>query len=209
MLSSSPPDHESLTRLADELSSRPLSYEAGLLDRVESAPTLPGSLRAWRSDGWFVDRYAEVVGHGAADFAAAEIALRDWAMFDQDWAKPVQPSGAIEAGRVVTYAARVLGVWWSYGCRILDVIDETNRFGFVYGTIDGHAERGEELFQVRLLDDDDVEFSLVAMSRPGRWFAWPGLPIARLAQQRFRPGAADGIRRSIASRTDEDLLTER
>jgi uncharacterized protein (UPF0548 family) len=100
---------------------------------------------------------------------------------------------------VVAYAAQVLGTWWGYGCRILRVIDEPTRFGFVYGTIRGHAERGEELFLVEHHPDDTVTYSLFAMSRPGRWFSWPGMPIARHAQGRFRPTSANALRRAVAT----------
>lgn len=33
-------------------------------------------------------------------------------------------------------------------CRVVYVIDEANRQGFAYGTLDGHPESGEELFYV-------------------------------------------------------------
>ena len=208
MISFTRPTPEQLRRLAGDLTSRPLSYAEGLLKRVTECTALPTStavdtkrsFAGIRADGWFVDRFAEVVGHGPNDFESAKTALRGWRMFDQPWTAPLTPDVSLEVGQDVTYGARVLGVWWCYGCRILRVDDETKRFGFVYGTIAGHAERGEELFQVELLDNGDVEFSLFAMSRPGRWFAWPGLPIARLAQQRFRQGAAAGIRRFVEDR---------
>ncbi len=199
MITLTAPTDARLGEFAVELDSRPLSYTPGLLDRVDDVERLPGPMSSWTGDGWFVDRFSEIVGHGPTDFAAAEIALREWAMFDQSWTRPVRPSVPIEVGATVTYSARVVGLWWGYGCRILDVVDEVRRFGFTYGTIDGHAEKGEELFQVELLDDGDVAFSLFAMSRPGRWFAWPGLPIARRAQRRFRPAAAAGMRYAIAS----------
>lgn len=204
MLTRTQPDDAHLTRLADRLAERPLSYEPGLLERLA---TTRHTHRITR--GWFVDRHAEVVGHGADDFAAAEIAVREWAMFAQGWTVPVHPSVPIKAGHVVTYGARVLGLWWSYGCRILDVIDESDRFGFVYGTIAGHAESGEERFLIELLDNDDVVFSLYAASRPGRWFAWPGLVVARCAQHRFRAGATASIRRAISHRSDKASRTRR
>ena len=94
------------------------------------------------------------------------------------------------------------GTWWGRGCRILEMIDEPTRFGFVYGTIEGHTERGEEVFLVEQRDDGAVVYSLFAMSRPGRWFSWPSMPIARHAQGRFRPTSADSMRRAVtAART--------
>ena len=109
----------------------------------------------------------------------------------------MQPPAPIEAGAVVAYAACVLRGWWSYGCRILRTIDEPDRFGFVYGTLAGHAECGEELFQVERAPGGEVRFSLLAMSRPGRWFAWPGLPVARWTQARFRQSAGRAMCRAV------------
>jgi uncharacterized protein (UPF0548 family) len=196
------PTTEQLVGLARSLEARSLSYTPGLLERADDVSNTPISFGGL-ADGWFVDRFADIVGHGPDDFAAAVAALRGWAMFDPAWTVMLEPYAAIEPGVTVTYAAQVLGVWWAYGCRILEVVDEPSRFGFVYGTIDGHAERGEELFQVRLLDDGDVEFSLVALSRPGRWFTWPGIPFARHAQRAFRPAAAAGVRRVVDERRRE------
>lgn len=188
------PTPDDIEQLTQRLASLPLSYEAGLLERVDDVRELPLDPR-----GWFVDRFDAEIGRGAEYFAAAREALRRWQQFDRDWLVLADDPAPIEAGAVVAYAAQVLGTWWGYGCRILRVIDEPTRFGFVYGTIEGHAERGEELFLVELGPDGAVVYSLFAMSRPGRWFSWPGMPIARHAQGRFRPTSADALRGAVAA----------
>jgi uncharacterized protein (UPF0548 family) len=170
--------------------STPFNYEPGLLHRVDS-------LRRW-----FVDRHEEVVGHGADDFVAACESLRTWAVFRQSWSQPALPFAALEVGETVGYTARASGVWWSCCCRIVATIDETDtdgarRFGFDYGTLRGHPERGEERFLVTMTRDGTVHFSLFAVSRPGRWFTWIGLPLARRAQARFRPDAAAAVRDAV------------
>jgi uncharacterized protein (UPF0548 family) len=191
MLTISQPSADRLAALVERARSKDMSYQPGLLQRVD----------AERS--WFVDRYSEVVGHGAADFGAACDALRAWAKFRQPWTVPALPLAPIERGATVGYAAKVLGVWWSYCCRIVAVIDERGAdgsasFGLDYGTVRGHAERGEERFLVTLDGDGgEVRFSLFAMSRPGTWYTWLGLPIARRAQAKFRPGAAAAVRRWV------------
>ena len=190
------PTPDDIERLAHRLEALPLSYEAGLLERVDEEGRLPLDPR-----GWFVDRFEATIGHGDGDFSAACDALRRWEQFDRGWLVLADDPVPLEVGAVVAYAARVLGTWWGYGCRILQVIDEPTRFGFVYGTIDGHAECGEERFLVRLDTDGTVTYSLFAMSRPGRWFSWPGMPIARQAQGRFRPTSADAMRRAVAAAT--------
>jgi uncharacterized protein (UPF0548 family) len=186
------PTPDDIERLARQLDTLPLSYEAGLLERVDAESELPR-----HPSGWFVDRFEAEIGHGDNDFAAARDALRRWQQFDRDWLVLADHQVPIQEDAVVAYAAQILGTWWGYGCRILRVIDEPTRFGFIYGTIQGHAERGEELFLIQHNPDDTVTYSLFAMSRPGRWFSWPGMPIARHAQGRFRPTSADGMRRAV------------
>lgn len=192
------PTPDDIARLAHRLGSLPLSYEPGLLERIDRERRLPRHL-----DGWFLDRHCVQIGRGADDFAAAQQALRKWEQFDRDWLILPDEPAPVEEGSVIAYAARVLGTWWGYGCRILSVIDEPRRFGFTYGTIQGHAECGEELFLIEHQPDDAVTYSLLAMSRPGRWFSWPGMPIARHAQGRFRPTSAAAMRRAVQARLTE------
>ena len=55
-------------------------------------------------------------------------------------------------------------------CRVVYVIDEPNRRAFAYGTLPGHAVRGEEMFGVRYDPADGAVYSEVAAShgpRPG------------------------------------------
>jgi uncharacterized protein (UPF0548 family) len=187
MLTVTRPDADRLASMVEDERSTPFNYEPGLLGRV-------GSLRRW-----FVDRHDEAIGHGGADFDAACEALRSWAMFRQPWTQPALPLASLEPGETVGYTARASGLWWSCCCRIVATIDEadadgTRRFGFDYGTLRRHPERGEERFLVTMTPTGEVRFSLVAISRPGRWFTWIGLPLARRAQARFRPGATAAMR---------------
>lgn len=39
-------------------------------------------------------------------------------------------------------------------CRVVYLIDESDRQGFAYGTLPGHPESGEETFVVQRTDDD-------------------------------------------------------
>lgn len=208
MLTFTRPTDRMLAELVEHAHGTELSYCSGLLHRC-------GAER-----GWFVDRHRAQVGHGLEHYAAACEAIRKWVKFQQPWTMPALPAAPIEIGATVGYSARVLGVWWSYCCRIVDVIDEvtpdgSRSFGLDYGTVRGHAERGEERFLVTYdAASGDVHFSLFAMSRPGRWYTWLGLPIARRAQARFRPGSAAAMRRFIegqcagAGEAESDLMSD-
>ncbi|CAN0378862.1 unnamed protein product [Phaeothamnion confervicola] len=196
MLTLRRPTDEALAALVERMRTVPYNYETGLLRRE-------ATLRRW-----FIDRHREVIGHGEADFAAACDAMRDWDMFREPWTRPAIPLAALRAGETVGYSARQLGVWWSYCCRIIAVIDEqdadgTRRFGFDYGTLRAHAERGEERFLVKLDGTTgEVTYELFAISRPGRWFIWIGLPLARRAQAQFRPGSSAAMRAFVVRARD-------
>lgn len=70
-------------------------------------------------------------------------------------------------------------------CRVVYVIDEPNRRGFAYGSLPGHAVRGEEMFAVRYDPADGAVYAEVAaFSRPATWWSRLGTPFLRLMQAR-------------------------
>lgn len=66
--------------------------------------------------------------------------------------------------------------------RVLELIDEPVRRGFVYGTLPGHPERGEEAFLVTIDDDGTVRVIVQGFSRPGPGIWTLGSPALRLVQ---------------------------
>ena len=67
-------------------------------------------------------------------------------------------------------------------CRVLEVIDESRRRGFAYGTLPGHPEAGEERFILEQFEDGRILFTITAYSRPNSTLAKLGGPITRAAQ---------------------------
>lgn len=67
-------------------------------------------------------------------------------------------------------------------CRIVWYVDEPDRYGFGFGTLTGHPERGEEAFLAEWTAEDDVFFHVTAFSRPAAWYARLGAPLARRLQ---------------------------
>lgn len=137
---------------------------------------------AGRPAGYNVDRNRVELGRGAATFAAATAALRAWQMMPR-WVHVV-PHVPIAEGELIAILVRA-GVWWLSAARLVYVIDEPDRFGFAYGTLPGHVERGEERFLVERLEDGAVFYSLHAFSRPRHWVAQLGYPATRALQRRF------------------------
>ena len=147
----------------------------------------PGPTRmATAPPGYDHDFNSIILGEGEAVWAAAREAVRQWQMFPAGWTS-IRPANApIRAGAVVAMMARVLGAWWLNSCRIVYVLDDDRQFGFAYGTLPGHVERGEELFLVDRTADGRVRYSIRAFSRPRHWLARLGYPLVRVYQRRFR-----------------------
>lgn len=68
-------------------------------------------------------------------------------------------------------------------CRVVSVGDETDRFGFSYGTLRVHAEQGEESFAVERDGDGEVTFRITAVSRARHPLARLCPPVARRLQR--------------------------
>lgn len=139
--------------------------------------------------GYTVDHNRIRLGSGRAAFEAAQLAIRDWKMFAMPWVQLCWPTAAIEVGTNVAMMAKHLGFWSLNPCRIVYVLDEivegTERYGFGYGTLSGHAEIGEERFSVELHQaDSSVWYDLYAFSRPGP-IAKMAAPYARRLQRQF------------------------
>ena len=78
-------------------------------------------------------------------------------------------------GTVVGVLGRHFGLWWLNACRIVYVIEEEEasllkRYGFGFGTLPGHVERGEERFTVEWhRAEDSVLYEVFAFARPAPW----------------------------------------
>jgi uncharacterized protein (UPF0548 family) len=130
------------------------------------------------------------LGQGRGTFERACAALQSWQMFAFDWIKLHPADAPLIPGTTVAVLVRHFGFCSLNPCRIVYTIDETTpvsrRFGFAYGTLPGHAERGEERFLIEWQHaDDKVWYDLLAFSRPASWLARFAYPLARSLQRRF------------------------
>jgi uncharacterized protein (UPF0548 family) len=70
--------------------------------------------------------------------------------------------------------------------RVLETVDTLDRFGFLYGTTNHHAEEGEERFLLEYdREDGGVWYRLEAVSRPRHALARLAYPATRALQHRF------------------------
>ena len=139
--------------------------------------------------GYIVDRNRIKLGTGSEAYERAVAALRNWKQFDLGWVRMVPPETPIEVGAVVAILTRHFGFWSLNACRVVYLIDEdvpVKKFGFAYGTLSSHVERGEERFTIEWhATDDTVWYDILAFSRPNQFLVRLGFPLARRLQKRF------------------------
>ena len=138
---------------------------------------------------YLVDRNRIKLGTGREGYERAIAALRNWKQFDLGWVRMVPPETIIEAGAVVAILTHHFGFWSLNACRIVYLISEdgpVKKFGFAYGTLSSHVERGEERFTIEWHESDDtVWYDILAFSRPNQFLVRLGFPLARRLQKRF------------------------
>lgn len=153
--------------------------------------------------GYVVDRTRISLGEGEEVFESAVAALRRWEQFRLGWLEAWPPETPIETGEAIAIIARSMGLWWLNACRIVTVIDEsgpTRRFGFAYGTLPDHVERGEERFLIEWdRRENSVWYDILAFSRPRHLLARLGKPYVRIMQKRFGRESAAAMLRAVQS----------
>jgi uncharacterized protein (UPF0548 family) len=149
-----------------------------------------------------VDHNRILLGKGEALFHRAALAVRDWKMFDLGWVRISPSAPAIRTGENVAVIARWGSVYFANACRIVDTIHEhapIQRYGFDYGTLEDHAESGEERFTVEWdRGTDEVWYDILAFSRPNQFLSRVGYPLARRLQKRFANDSKAAMMRAVS-----------
>ncbi len=171
-----------------------------ILERLrDSQPTysdVGGTRRETLPDGYVHDRYRVDLPDGT--FERAADGLRRW-QAHLGAGVDVHPSGAaLRPDTDVVVVARIGLLHALAPCRVVYVTDEADRFGFAYGTLPGHPERGEEAFVVERAGRA-ATFSIVAFSRPAALAARLGRPVARGIQRRVTRAYLDALRHYATS----------
>jgi uncharacterized protein (UPF0548 family) len=162
-----------------------------------------GASRGIPPAGYNVDHNRIQLGSGVETFQRAVAALRRWEMFNIGWVRLCWPEIPV-VDAVFGVAIRHMGFWSLNSSRIVYLLEEDGpiqRVGFAYGTLPGHAERGEERFSVEWCHDDDtVWYDLLAFSLPRHPLVWAGYPLARVLQRRFAGDSKAAMARAVAVR---------
>jgi uncharacterized protein (UPF0548 family) len=147
--------------------------------------------------GFRRDHYERALGGGPDAFALGCDGLRRWEAHRAAGVELTPAVPELRAGTTLLVRTRVGPVHVVGGCRILHVVDEPGRFGFVYGTLPTHPEIGEESFTV-VRDGDDVRFEIMTVSRGRELLVRLGAPVARAVQVRTTRRYLDGLAGFVA-----------
>lgn len=185
------PTQDDLRQFLETQRNLPFSYEA-----VGASQHVP-------PQGYVVDHNRVMLGQGQEAFTQAVVALRRWTMFDIGWVSLCWPDAPIEIGTTVGVLAHLPGCWSLNACRIVYLVDEdgpVRRYGFAYGTLPEHAERGEERFLIEWnRQDNTVWYDLLAFSQPNQPLVKLGFPVARLLQKRFAHASKQAMARAVGT----------
>ena len=185
------PTDKSIRRFLDAQKESSFSYaEVGSSRNVSAA------------SGYNVDHNRVQLGRGREAFDRAIKAVRGWKMFDFAWLKLCWNDAPIEVGSTVAILVNHFGFWSLNAARIVYVLEEADeaveKFGFAYGTLLEHAERGEERFSVEYHKaDESVWYDLYAFSQPNNFFARLGYPASRMLQRRFAMESKAAMQRTV------------
>jgi uncharacterized protein (UPF0548 family) len=181
-----PIDGPSVERLVAALRSAEPTY-------VHRGATLAG--RA--PDGFRLDHYDTVLGQGPEAFGRAVLGLQSWQAHRSFGIRVLPEATEVRPGATVVVAVGTPFLALAAPCRVVEVIDEPSRWGFAYGTLPGHPERGEEAFVVSVADDGSVRFEITAFSRPASLLVRLSGPIGRAMQKRGSTGYLRALRRFV------------
>lgn len=189
MLCRSKPDKTAIDAFLALQQSETFSYSAVGASRKETSPA-----------GFTVDHNRIQLGQGAATFASAKRAIRQWKMFDMPWIELHYADTPIEPGATVAVQVHHLGFYSLNAARVVYMIEEygpISRFGFAYGTLTNHAESGEERFSVEFHEADQaVWYDLYAFSQP-KALARLVYPFTRSLQKRFARDSKLAMQRAV------------
>jgi uncharacterized protein (UPF0548 family) len=139
-------------------------------------------------------RVDERIG-GAEDFERASEGLRSW-VAHQGAGLRIYPDDPVTPGATVIAITSVGPFRVVAPCRIVGVFKEPDSFGFTYGTLPGHPERGEESFVLNRRDRATF-FTITAFSTPADLLTRLGGPFSRGVQRRVTRQYVKALRQYV------------
>lgn len=165
-----------------------------------------GATRSTPPAGWRINHMRLQVGTGRAKFDALVEALFSWKLLATDGLQVFPSTEKLEQNTDVAILSRHFGIWSVDFCRVLYVLKNQPeqrgnvlRTGFGYGTLPGHAVRGEELFSIEWhTATEEVWYDIYSFSLPATPLVRLIAPIARATQKRFARASLEKAARLAA-----------
>ncbi|MFL6062517.1 MAG: DUF1990 family protein [Marmoricola sp.] len=166
------------------MQSRLKPYEADLLRAQSVTYAEVGATLGELPPGYRHLEETFALGHGTATFERAAAAVMCWQVQRGAGLRVQASTDGVEEGTVAIVRIGLGPLSLRAPVRVLRVIDQPGRRGFVYGTLPGHPESGEEAFVVELADDDAVVLHIVAFARAATTLSRLGGPVTWFIQRR-------------------------
>jgi uncharacterized protein (UPF0548 family) len=147
-----------------------------------------GATRGELPPNYTISHNRVLLGSGSGVYERAVDAIKNWQQFDLGWVQIVPKGIPLVEGATVAIMVRSFGVWSLSAARVVYLINEATplrTFGFAYGTLPDHVERGEERFTIEWHADDSIWYDILAFSQPQHPLAKLGGPLTRSLQKRF------------------------
>lgn len=182
------PSDDRLARVLEKVRDTPLTY--GEVGRTLGRAGLP--------EGYHRVSEERSLGRGDDVWRAACEGVRTWTLHRGSGLRVAPADPPIAVGTEVVTDIAVAGpVHVVAACRIVEVVDEPDRFGFAYGTLRTHPEQGEEAFVVQRDHDGVVRGIVTAFSRGNGRLMRLAAPIARRRQAAATLGYLDALQRHV------------
>lgn len=158
----------------------------------------PVGITAWAEppQGYRLDRWRRDLGREGDVFERARVALQTWRVH-AGAGLSVEADSPPRINGIVVMAAPLPVGFVEVVCRVVDVVDEPDRCGFVYGTLSNHPEQGEESFMTSRTPDGAITFEIVAVSRPRQILARAFPTVARRLQLAATNRYFDAMRAAV------------
>ena len=177
----------------------PTQLESLLAKSRLASPTYPeiGASRAEAlPSGYHHVRVEERIGNADA-FDRAVQGLRTWVAHEGAGLR-IFPHEPVVPGATVIALTSMGPAQVAAPCRIVAVFKEPDSFGFAYGTLPGHPERGEESFVLERRDGS-THFAICAFSRPVDPLARVAGPFGRAVQRSVTRRYVSALRRYVGT----------
>lgn len=151
---------------------------------VNEQPTWHGDATLADHPGFHIERHRARVGVGAEAFSGAVETVMTWGVQRGAGLTVLATDDRAHPGTTVIVGLPIGPALILAPCRVTEVFDSSARGGFRYVTLPGHPEEGFEEFIVERSADDEVQFVVRPVSRPGSALIRFAGPVGRLLQRR-------------------------